>query len=97
MYSFNARSPDLDPNRLTLKSLIVLLKEYFEKDNLEKKNSRRQQKHEKLLSMERVNRTYLPGYMILSERSGSVVECLTRDRRAAGSSLTGVTGFEHEH
>ena len=25
------------------------------------------------------------------ERSGSVVECLTRDRRAAGSSLTGVT------
>ena len=23
------------------------------------------------------------------ERSGSVVECLTRDRRAAGSSLTG--------
>ena len=24
-------------------------------------------------------------------RSGSVVECLTRDRRAAGSSLTGVT------
>ena len=27
----------------------------------------------------------------LWERSGSVVECLTRDRRAAGSSLTGVT------
>ena len=25
------------------------------------------------------------------ERSGSVVECLTRDREAAGSSLTGVT------
>ena len=25
------------------------------------------------------------------ERSGSVVECLTRDQRAAGSSLTGVT------
>ena len=25
------------------------------------------------------------------ERSGSVVECLTRDRRVAGSSLTGVT------
>ena len=25
------------------------------------------------------------------EPSGSVVECLTRDRRAAGSSLTGVT------
>ena len=27
------------------------------------------------------------------ERSGSVVECLTRDRGAAGSSLTGVTVF----
>ena len=27
------------------------------------------------------------------ERSGSVVECLTRDRRAAGSSLAGVTAL----
>ena len=27
------------------------------------------------------------------ERSGSVVECLTRDRKAAGSSLTGVTAL----
>ena len=27
------------------------------------------------------------------ERSGSVVDCLTRDRRAAGSSLTGVTAL----
>ena len=27
------------------------------------------------------------------ERSGSVVECLTRDRRVAGSSLTGVTAL----
>ena len=27
------------------------------------------------------------------ERSGSVVECLTRDRRAAGSSFTGVTAM----
>ena len=27
------------------------------------------------------------------ERGGSVVECLTRDRRAAGSSLTGVTAL----
>ena len=27
------------------------------------------------------------------ERSGSVVECLTQDRRAAGSSLTGVTAL----
>ena len=29
----------------------------------------------------------------LRERSGSVVEFLTRDRRAAGSSLTGVTAL----
>ena len=28
---------------------------------------------------------------MVRERSGSVVECLTRDRRAAGSSLTSVT------
>ena len=27
------------------------------------------------------------------ERSGSVVECLTQDRRAVGSSLTGVTAL----
>ena len=27
------------------------------------------------------------------ERSGSVAECLTRDRGAAGSSLTGVAAF----
>ena len=27
------------------------------------------------------------------ERSGSVVECLTRDRRVAGSSLNGVTAL----
>ena len=30
-------------------------------------------------------------YVALRESSGSVVECLTRDRGAAGSSLTGVT------
>ena len=29
----------------------------------------------------------------IRERSGSVVECLTRDRRVAGSSLTGVTAL----
>ena len=29
----------------------------------------------------------------LEKRSGSVVECLTRDRKAAGSSLTGVTAL----
>ena len=32
-------------------------------------------------------------YHIVWERSGSVVECLTRDRGAAGSSLTGVTAL----
>ena len=32
-------------------------------------------------------------YSRMRERSGSVVECLTRDRRAAGSSLTGVTAL----
>ena len=32
-------------------------------------------------------------YIISWERSGSVVECLTRDRRTAGSSLTGVTAL----
>ena len=30
---------------------------------------------------------------IWRERSGSVVECLTRDREAAGLSLTGVTAL----
>ena len=29
----------------------------------------------------------------VGERSGSVVECLTRDRGAAGSSLTGITAL----
>ena len=32
-------------------------------------------------------------HSINRERSGSVVNCLIRDRRAAGSSLTGVTGL----
>ena len=35
----------------------------------------------------------LEKYKLKLERSGSVVECLTRDRRAAGSSLTGVTAL----
>ena len=30
---------------------------------------------------------------VVRERSSSVEECLTRDRRAAGSSLTGVTAL----
>ena len=39
---------------------------------------------------------YTPSILTLRvprERSGSVVECLTRDRRVAGSSLTGVTAL----
>ena len=39
---------------------------------------------------------YIPGarsHFFPRERSGSVVECLTRDRRAASSSLTGVTAL----
>ena len=32
-------------------------------------------------------------HILFRERSGSVVECLTRDRRVAGSSLTGVTAL----
>ena len=35
----------------------------------------------------------LKNQCIMWERSGSVVECLTRDRRVAGSSLTGVTAL----
>ena len=34
-----------------------------------------------------------PDYTMWGVRSGSVVECLTRDREAAGSSLTGVTAL----
>ena len=33
------------------------------------------------------------GHDVMWERSGSVVKCLTRDRMAAGSSLTGVTAL----
>ena len=32
-------------------------------------------------------------HVIYMEHSGSMVECLTRDREAAGSSLTGVTAL----
>ena len=41
-------------------------------------------------SSKHISKQCLP-LTLLRERSGSVVECLTRDRRAAGSSLTGVT------
>ena len=33
----------------------------------------------------------------LRERSGSVIECLTRDQGAAGSSLTGVMSLNKTH
>ena len=36
---------------------------------------------------------FIASTSILRERSGSVVECLTRDRRAGGSSLNGVTSL----
>ena len=32
-------------------------------------------------------------FALVGERSGSVVECLIQDRRAVGSSLTGVTAL----
>ena len=37
--------------------------------------------------------SYLSVTRAFWERSGSMVECLTRDRRATGSSLTGVTAL----
>ena len=40
-----------------------------------------------------LSRSVVLSYASIRERSGSVVECLTRDRRAAGSSLTGVTAL----
>ena len=41
-----------------------------------------------------INNWFKKGIKQISwERSGSVVECLTRDQRAAGSSLTGVTAL----
>ena len=42
---------------------------------------------------ETLGETFLNNSCSRWERSGSVVECLTRDRRAAGSSLTGVTAL----
>ena len=45
--------PDLDPNSLT-HTLIVFLKDFFEKVNLKKKIIRRQQKGRKLPIMQRV-------------------------------------------
>ena len=38
-------------------------------------------------------KTLSTNYMWTRERSGSVVECLTRDRGAVGSNLTGITAL----
>ena len=38
-------------------------------------------------------KTFKISFNSLMERSGSVVECLTRDQGAAGSSITGITAL----
>ena len=43
--------------------------------------------------LKQIRKAFSKFYYRHRERSGSVVECLTRDRRAAGSSLTGVTAL----
>ena len=40
-----------------------------------------------------IEQVYTVGTVYNWERSGSVVECLTRDRGAAGSNLTSVTAL----
>ena len=40
-----------------------------------------------------VSLAFIHHYIDILERSGSVVECLTRDRGALGSNLTGVGAF----
>ena len=35
--------------------------------------------------------------ILIRERSGSVVDCLTQDKEAAGSSLTGITALCARH
>ena len=44
-----------------------------------------------MMAYKNVVDVFIGMYLSNRERSGSVVECLTRDRRAVGSSLTGVT------
>ena len=46
-----------------------------------------------ILKLCRCKYIYIFFIKLSRERSGSVVECLTRDRRVAGSSLTGVTAL----
>ena len=47
----------------------------------------------KKYSLFRLLLEYLSDQGLLRERSGSVIECLTRDRGAVGSSLTGITAL----
>ena len=48
-----------------------------------------------IYSEQNVNPAYseIPHYMLTLERSGSMVECFTRDRGVRGSSLTSVTAW----
>ena len=47
----------------------------------------------KMVPLRKTHLSYVKLHGFHRERSGSVVECLTRDQRAAGSSLTGVTAL----
>ena len=49
--------------------------------------------HSELPALYWLSKLHKRHYTCKRERSGSVVECLTRDRGAAGSSLTGVTAL----
>ena len=46
-----------------------------------------------LATSQKINRNMQHIHLIIRERSGSVVECMTDDREAAGSNLTGVTAL----
>ena len=48
---------------------------------------------EKLTNVRKISKIKCNGYKNKREHSGSVVECLTQDRGAAVSILTGVTGL----
>ena len=83
-------------------TLMVFLKEFFKNIDFEK-NEEMAKNHEKLPSRQRVRGCFFQMIFfslsfslnnnVLGERSGSVVECFTRDRGAMGSSLTGVTAL----
>ena len=78
-------------------TMIVFLKDFFENVNLKKTIADDNQSIKNCLSFKEVcmvvsSRPVLDTHFC-RERSGSVVECLTRDRGAAGSSLIGVTAL----